>query len=359
MDFHLSETQQAISEVSTGVLRDIAEGDDAGGWGAIVDSGLPSNFAPQSAGGDGLGVAEAIQLFAAIGSKALDVPLLGTLTAMAVLDRWGEDAQRDRFLPDISSGTTLFALAIAEPGADAIEHGQTTAVELDDGWQLDGTKVAVSFADRASRIMVTASLVDGRVGIFLVRPEQYGVRLTEEIATTGAKRWTVDFESVQLSKADAVPLHDAAATLQQHALLYLSAQQMGCTRTALELAASYTSERQQFGRAIASFQAVANRMADAYVDLKALTWSVYDAADAVSRRRPDAELAVATAKFWAAEAGHRIASTAQHVHGGIGVDMDYPMHRFFLRAKDIEFALGGASTQLATIWTQLESQVLS
>jgi alkylation response protein AidB-like acyl-CoA dehydrogenase len=68
---------------------------------------------------------------------------------------------------------------------------------------------------------------------------------------------------------------------------------------------------------------------------------------------------VATAKFWAAEAGHRIASTAQHVHGGIGVDMDYPMHRFFLRAKDIEFALGGASTQLATIWTQLESQVLS
>jgi len=357
MDFNLSETQRVIAEVADGVLREVAEGDDAAGWNALVASDLLSNFAPESAGGDNLGVGEAVHLFVAIGSKALDVPLLGTLAAMAVLDRWGEDPRARTYLPDIASGRAIFALAIAEPGADAIEYGQTTAIESNDGWQLDGTKAAVSFADRASRILVTAALPDDRAGLFLVDPGLAGVRLTEEVATTGARRWTVDLESVRLAKSDALTDPDAAATLQRHALLYLSAQQIGCAQRALDLAASYTSERRQFGRAIASFQAVANRLADAYIDLKALTWSVHDAADAVARERADADLAVATAKFWAAEAGHRIASTAQHVHGGIGVDIDYPMHRFYLRAKDIEFALGGASAQLATVWTQLKAQV--
>jgi alkylation response protein AidB-like acyl-CoA dehydrogenase len=359
MDFTLTETQEVIAQVAAGVLHPVDEGDDIAGWDALVSSELLSNFAPESVGGDHLGAAEAVQLFIAIGTKALDLPALGTLASMTVLDRYGEAAAADAYLPEIASGRALFALAIAEPAADGIEHGQTTAMPSGAGWLINGTKASVAFADRASRLLVTACLPDGLAGVFFVDPRQAGVSMTEEVATTGATRWTVELESVHIATSDALVNWDAAQALQRHALLYLAAQQVGCTRRALELAASYTSERKQFGRAIASFQAVASRLADAYVDLKALTWTVYDAADAMDRDRDDAPLAVATAKFWAAEAGHRIASTAQHVHGGIGVDMDYPVHRFFLRAKDIEFTLGGASAQLAAVWEHLEAQATS
>ncbi len=357
MDFTLTETQQVITQVAEGALHMVDEGDDLAGWDALVSSELLSTFAPESVGGEHLGAAEAVQLFIVIGTKALDLPALGTLASMTVLERYGEATAAEAHLPEIASGRAIFALAIAEPGADSIEHGQTTASPSDTGWRINGTKAAVAFADHASRLLVTASLPDGTAGVFLVDPRGPGVSLTEEVATTGATRWTVDLESVHIATSDALPHPAAAYALQRHALLYLAAQQVGCTQRALGLAASYTSERQQFGRPIASFQAVANRLADAHVDLKALTWTVYDAADAMDRDRDDAPLAVATAKFWAAEAGHRIVSTAQHVHGGIGVDMDYPMHRFFLRAKDIEFTLGGASAQLATVWDQLVAQV--
>jgi alkylation response protein AidB-like acyl-CoA dehydrogenase len=150
---------------------------------------------------------------------------------------------------------------------------------------------------------------------------------------------------------------DVAGWLADRATVGLCALQAGVTERALELTAQYARNRQQFGRPIGSFQAVTQRLADAYVDVEAVRLTMWQAAWRLSSGSAGsggsagsaAEAEVATAKFWAAEAGHRVAHTAVHVHGGIGIDVTYPVHRYFTAAKHHEFALGGATAQLLRI----------
>jgi alkylation response protein AidB-like acyl-CoA dehydrogenase len=140
--------------------------------------------------------------------------------------------------------------------------------------------------------------------------------------------------------------------LTTHATLGRSAFQLGVVERALELTAQYAREREQFDRPIGSFQAVSSRLADGYIDVKALRLTVTQAAWRLSEDLP-AELDVNTAAFWAAEAGHRVAHTTVHVHGGVGIDTDHPVHRYFLAAKETEFAVGGATGQLLRIGREL------
>ena len=114
---------------------------------------------------------------------------------------------------------------------------------------------------------------------------------------------------------------------------------------ALELTAEYARTREQFDRPIGSFQAVSQRLADDYIDIKGLRLTLQQASWRLSEDLP-ADAEVATAAFWAAEAGHRVAHTTVHVHGGVGIDMDHPVHRYFITAKQTEFALGGATAAL-------------
>ena len=127
---------------------------------------------------------------------------------------------------------------------------------------------------------------------------------------------------------------------------------------ALELTAEYAKTRVQFGRPIGSFQAVAQRLADASIDVEAVRLTMWQAAWRLAAGLP-AETEVATAKFWAADAGHRVAHTAVHVHGGVGIDTDHPLHRYFVAAKRAEFELGGATVQLRRIGTLLSSSLPS
>jgi 3-oxocholest-4-en-26-oyl-CoA dehydrogenase beta subunit len=123
---------------------------------------------------------------------------------------------------------------------------------------------------------------------------------------------------------------------------------------ALELTSEYARSRVQFGRPIGSFQAVAQRLADVYIDVEAVRLTMWQAAWRLSAGLP-CDTEIATAKFWAADAGHRVAHTAVHVHGGVGIDLDYPLHRYFTAAKQCEFALGGATAQLRHIGATLAS----
>ena len=132
----------------------------------------------------------------------------------------------------------------------------------------------------------------------------------------------------------------------------LTAYQLGVLDRALQLTAEYARTREQFDRPIGSFQAVAQRLADDYIDVQGLRLTLTQAAWRLSEDLP-AGTEVATAAFWAAEAGHRVAHTAVHVHGGVGIDMDHQVHRYFITAKQVEFALGGATAQLRAIGREL------
>jgi len=206
------------------------------------------------------------------------------------------------------------------------------------------------------------------VMVFLVRPSDAGVTVQPQSLTDGADAGRLVLDGVALEDGRVLgePGSGAeiAAWLVSRGTVGLCATQAGVVERALELTAGYARSREQFGRPIGSFQAVAQRLADAYIDVEAVRLTMWQAAWLLASGRPgdarpgDAEVAaaVATAKFWAADAGHRVAHTAVHVHGGVGIDMDYPLHRYFVAAKSCEFTLGGATAQLRRIGAALASE---
>jgi acyl-CoA dehydrogenase len=130
---------------------------------------------------------------------------------------------------------------------------------------------------------------------------------------------------------------------------------LGACESALAMAATYTSQRTQFGRPLSTNQGVAMRAADAYIDIDAMRVTLWQAAWQLDQQL-DAGLAVEVAKYWAAEGGQRVVHATQHLHGGMGADVDYPVHRSFIWVKQLENIFGGGSQQLARIGARIASE---
>ena len=175
-------------------------------------------------------------------------------------------------------------------------------------------------------------------------------RFDPPTTTNGEPHADISLDGAVVSGEDRLPGNGAEMieSLYARALVGLCAIQLGVTERALRIAAAYTTEREQFGRPIGSFQAVQQRMADAFIDVEAIRWTMWQAAWLLGQDRPPGREA-GIAKFWAAEAGARVAATAQQVHGGIGIDTTYPLFRYFLWAKHNELTLGSASAHLARL----------
>ena len=212
-------------------------------------------------------------------------------------------------------------------------------------------KTVVPASPRADLVLVPASAADG-VLVFLVEPSDAGVTVQPQELTDGADAGRLVLDGVGCCGPLVLGASGGAEVadwLVSRGTVGVCAVQAGVLERALELTAEYARSREQFGRPIGSFQAVAQRLADAYIDVEAVRLTMWQAAwllAAGAARRPEVAAAVATAKFWAADAGHRVAHTAVHVHGGMGIDTSYPLHRYFVAAKRAEFTLGGATAQL-------------
>jgi alkylation response protein AidB-like acyl-CoA dehydrogenase len=184
--------------------------------------------------------------------------------------------------------------------------------------------------------------------VFLVAPSDAGVSVEPQRLTDFGSAGRVVLSGVTLGDDRVLGGDGVADWLVARATVGLCAVQSGVIERALELTAEYAKSRVAFGRPIGSFQAVTQRLADAFVDVEAVRLTMWQAAWRLASGSA-AAAEVATAKFWAAEAGHRVAHTAVHVHGGMGIDVTYPVHRYFVAAKRHEFALGGATAQLRRI----------
>jgi alkylation response protein AidB-like acyl-CoA dehydrogenase len=209
----------------------------------------------------------------------------------------------------------------------------------------------VFYGPLADAFLVPAE-TDAGAKVFLVAKDDAGVTVTSLKTTGHGSVGLLECHGVELGADRVVGDGEVVSWLTTHATLGRSAFQLGVVERALELTAQYAREREQFDRPIGSFQAVSSRLADGYIDVKALRLTVTQAAWRLSEDLP-AELDVNTAAFWAAEAGHRVAHTTVHVHGGVGIDTDHPVHRYFLAAKETEFAVGGATGQLLRIGREL------
>jgi alkylation response protein AidB-like acyl-CoA dehydrogenase len=285
------------------------------------------------------------------------VPLWPTLVLGArTINRYGSPSLRSALLPRVVSGDAVLTAALVESDADTLRPA-TTATWEGDAWRLEGAKNAVPAAHLAERILVPARS-NGGVGIFLLDPRAGGLTLERQSATSGEilSLLTLDGASVPEDDVLVEPGTDPGALgwLHDAALTGLCALQVGMAERALHMTAEYLTGREQFGRPLAKFQAVQQRAADAYIDVEAMRWTMWQAAWRLDEELPATE-EVAIAKFWAADGGHRVLAAAQHLHGGIGVDMEYPLHRYTLGAKHVELMLGGAGRQLSRLGAAMAS----
>ena len=372
MDFRFSDEQTTIRELARGILEKevtperlkAAEAtpdriDDAL-WRTLADANLLGVAVPEAQGGMGLGLLELCTLCEEVGRAVAPVPVVASLVQGGLaITRFGSDAQRERWLRPLASGDAILALALDDAGSDDVAAPATRARREGEGWVLDGAKRLVAAAGRAARVVVPAA-TDAGVALFLVDPNGAGVARTAQRTSTGEPLFDLALAGVRVGKGDVLPGGgaDALRWLHDASIAALCATQVGVSERALEITTGYVRERIQFGVPIGSFQSVQHRAADSWIDLQAMRWTMWRAAVRIVEGQ-DVERETAVAKFWAADGGSRIANAAQHLHGGMGVDVDYPIHRFFLWSKALELSLGGATPQLARLGRALaQSQPL-
>jgi alkylation response protein AidB-like acyl-CoA dehydrogenase len=344
MDFGLTEAQTELA----GLTRKILAERDAP-WGDLAAAGVLAAGLPASLDGAGLGLLEQCSVLIELGRAVSDVPYLASIVLGAgALAEFGTAAQREQWAAAAGRGSVVLTAALAEEDGDDPRRPSARAERADGRWVLSGVKTAVDAAPRADLFLVPCATPDG-VLVFLVAPSDPGVSVEPQQLTDFASAGRVVLAGCVLGDDRVLGAGEVADWLVARATVGLCAVQSGVIERALELTAEYAKSRVAFGRPIGSFQAVTQRLADAFVDVEAVRLTMWQAAWLLSAGDSGADAAVATAKFWAAEAGHRVAHTAVHVHGGIGIDVTYPVHRFFVAAKQHEFALGGATAQLRRI----------
>jgi alkylation response protein AidB-like acyl-CoA dehydrogenase len=288
------------------------------------------------------------------GRHTAPVPLFATAVLGALpLAEFGTPEQRERWLRPVAEREGVLSAALVEYASSEPGAPRTRAVQTGGVWRLDGEKHCVPAADRAGAILVPARTSSG-VAVFVVDPNADGVSLEPQVATHREPQWRMQLSGAAAEGVLGAPGQGEAivAWTCDRAALALAAIQTGVAEEATQRTARYIAERKQFGKAIATFQGVSLRAADAWIDVEALRGVVMQAAWQVAAGRP-ASAAIATAKWWAAVAGSRVVHTAQHLHGGIGSDIEYPIHRFFLWSKQNELLFGGAREQAARLGAQL------
>jgi 3-oxocholest-4-en-26-oyl-CoA dehydrogenase beta subunit len=375
MDFNYSEEQEAVRQLAGQIFGDRSTHErlkqieaTAGGdgpidrelWKELADAGLLGIHLGEDVGGAGLDFVAACLVIEAAGRTAAYVPVVETMVYGGLpLDRFGTDAQRKTWLTGVAGGETILTAAMAELVGEVVLAGgteptTTATAQADGSWVLSGTKACVPAALVADAILVPATCrtADGTTtgpGVFIVEPGTEGVTLTRQTTTTGRPEAIVELDGVRLGAdglvgegADGAAIIDC---ITEYATTALCIEEAGVCATALELTAEYTKTRVQFEKPIATFQAVGQRAADAYVDTEAIRLTAWQAAARLAVGLP-ASSEVAIAKYWAAEGGQRVVHAASHLHGGVGVDRDYPLHRFFLLTEQIELTLGGANESL-------------
>jgi alkylation response protein AidB-like acyl-CoA dehydrogenase len=323
--------------------------DEAGG---LLGLALPENH-----GGGGLGFLEVAIILEEIGRTVAPIPSLASVvTGGLPLARFGTESQQAEWLPGVSSGDVILTAALQELANDRPDAPTATAETAGDGFALRGTKHFVPAAHLADRMLVPASGPNG-VSVYLVDPHDPGVTLEPVITTAGEPQAhaVLDGAAGELLGDGTTDGATIVAWIVDRAVAGICATQVGVSEKALAITAEYVSTREQFDHPVASFQAVSQRAADAYIDAEAIRLTARQAAWRLSQGLP-ADDEIAIAKFWAADGGQRVAHAAQHLHGGIGVDVDYPLNRYFTWSKQHELTLGSATRQMVELGRRLAEQ---
>ena len=340
MDFAPAERQQAVADLAAEVLS------AADPWKELARAGLLDVSPP-----DGLGVLEVAVLLTEIGRRAPSMRALATLATGALpVARWGGQPLRQALLPAVASGEILLTAALREPPAPP-------ATAITDG-TITGTKIAVPYAEQSHLLLVPARLAPpdsmivsglGQIapktahdhgGVFLVSPRGPGVELIQTPSSSGEPEYAL--------RMDGAPVEamlggaDCVRDLYQLAVAGACALADGAVAGALALTRDHVASREQFGRPLAAFQAVSQQIADVYIASRTMHLAALAACWRLAEGR-DAAADLEVAGYWCAEQAPRSVRLCHHLHGGLGMDVTYPLHRFSSLVADLTRFLGGAA----------------
>ena len=353
MDFRLSEEQTAIRDLAREILEAevtperlkaveaCEDGFDRETWARLAEANLLGLAVPSALGGMGMGALEVFLLLQELGRVVAPLPALPTLVLGGLpLARFGSERQQEKWLAPLARGELVLSGAFA-PGPPVRARAVTG------GFRLDGERSEVPALHLARRVLVPARLGD-ETALFLVDPAGAGVTCQGRRTSRGEPLFDLHLDGAGVAGSDVLRGPDPEAWCLERALVACAALQTGVCERALEITTAYLKQREQFGAPLGALPAVQHRCADAYIALDCLRSVTWLAAWRLAGDLP-AGADARVAKFWAADAGSRITTATQHLHGGMGVDLDYPIHRYFLWAKSLELAWGGATPQLLAL----------
>ncbi|ALV34643.1 acyl-CoA dehydrogenase family protein [Streptomyces sp. CdTB01] len=361
MDFTFTEEQQAAAEAARGVFAGVApdavpspsliagavaDDFDRALWAKLAEADLLSLLLDARYGGAGL---DAIALCLVLRESAKHlarVPLLESSAAAAAVQAHGSEELRSALLPGAARGELVLTVAAhGRTGHDPAELA-VSARQDGDEWLLDGVQTAVPWAHNADFVLLPARTAADRTLLAVVSPGHEGVSLAEQVSTSGERLGELRLDSVRVAARDVMDADGAWDELRDLLTTGTCALALGLGERVLAMTGEYAGKREQFGHPIATFQAVAVQAADRYIDLRAMEATLWQAAWRIASGAAGALPAsgdVAVAKIWASEGVRRVVQTAQHLHGGFGADVEYPLHRYHAWAKHLELSLGPAA----------------
>ncbi|MGW1191770.1 acyl-CoA dehydrogenase family protein [Streptomyces sp. NPDC002559] len=394
MDFTFTEEQQAATEAARAVFSGtapdrvpspaltpgaVAEDIDRPLWAELATGDLLGLTLEPRHGGAGLDPIALCLVLRESARVLARVPLLETCAVAMTLQRYGDPGLAAELLPPVGRGELVLTVgANGRSGHDPAELAVTArrettagghlpdgnfggADDADSAWVLDGVQSAVPWAQVADWIAVPAHTGEGRAVVALVRPDQDGVALAEQVSTNGERFAEVRLRSVRVDRRALIDGAGAWEWLRALLTTGTCALALGLGEAVLAMTSEYTGKREQFGFPIATFQAVAVQAADRYIDLRAMEVTLWQAAWRISTGAEGAlpaEGDIAVAKIWASDGIRRVVQTAQHLHGGFGADTDYSLHRFHAWAKQIELSLGPAAAHEEALGDLLAAHLL-
>jgi alkylation response protein AidB-like acyl-CoA dehydrogenase len=364
MDFTISEEQQSVQQLAAQILGDYTDVDrlqrieqqpqrfDRELWQALAEAGLLGVDIDTGQGGMELGFYALTTLCEEVGRTVAPVPVIPVLVAAAgTLARFGSAQQREAWLPDLAKGSQLVTAALEEYHNEDPAQPRCVAEPRGEGYRVSGRKPCVSMATAAARILLPAT-TGSELVVLLLDPNTAGVTCRPQVVTSGETCHELVMDGADVSAADVVAVgRQAVAAMnwaRQAVRTALCAQAVGLCDRMMRMTGSYTSEREQFGRAIATFQAVSHRLADCFIDVECLRVVTQQAASLIDQGK-DAEEASIIAKIWCGDVTHRVSQASQHCHGGAGVDRDYPLFRYCLQARQAELTAGSSARLTAAL----------
>ena len=379
MDFTFNDEQTAVREAADGIFSGLVDPDrveeveatedrvDRALWAELAKADLLGLAVPAADGGAGYGLVELCLVLEAQGKVVAPVPLWATLVLGALpVGEFGSDPLRAALLPGVTAGDVFLSAALADVADDIAVGGpgrpSVCAAVADDGTlTLGGTARAVPYGHLAHRVLVPVATPDGTV-VAAVDPSAAGVTVERVLTTNREVHPHLHLDGVTVGPDDVLAGGDPGrgdevlTWMLERAWTGLCALQVGITESAVRQTAEYLNTREQFGLPLATFQATKMRAADAAIDTEAIRVTASQAAWRLDNGL-DASRAVNVAAWFASESGQRVVFATQHLHGGMGADISYPIHRYFLWGKQIELLLGSPSAQLARLGRQVAADL--